>query len=93
MEHIIKIEERYLQRIRDKLKTCELRYNDRDYQVGDTIKFMTLISDEDYHYHEDVYEITHVLNISSVINCNSDKWDEEKLNKWVVLSIKEKKTN
>lgn len=37
MEHKLKIKPDYLRNIKDKKKTCEIRLNDRDYQVGDTV--------------------------------------------------------
>lgn len=38
MHHELKIQDYYLQNIIDGKKTFEIRYNDRDYQVGDTVK-------------------------------------------------------
>jgi hypothetical protein len=37
--HELKIEKNYLQNILDGKKYAEVRYNDRDYQVGDTLEF------------------------------------------------------
>ena len=42
MHHELKIKDCYYQAIMEKRKTCELRYNDRDYQTGDTISFIVL---------------------------------------------------
>lgn len=52
MIHYIKIKQCYLYHILEGAKTFEVRKNDRDYQVGDTIQFMPL-EDENY----DVYKI------------------------------------
>ncbi len=52
MEHGIKIKQCHLIHIVEERKTFEVRLNDRDYQVGDTIHFLPL-TDEDY----DVYKI------------------------------------
>lgn len=74
-EHKLKIKKVYLDRIISGEKTCEIRFNDRDYQKGETIQFMvkhdgvTAIRDftycrkEDrmYRLHPQRYEITHVL--------------------------------
>jgi ASC-1-like (ASCH) protein len=35
MKHIVKIKQEYLDNIRAGKKKCEIRFNDRDYQVGD----------------------------------------------------------
>ena len=51
MRHELKIQQNYLIRILGNDKTFEIRKNDRDYQVNDTIKFMPLESDN-----YDVYE-------------------------------------
>lgn len=50
--HILKIENEYLKAIKDGLKTFELRKNDRDYQVGDLIKFSK---------DKDIYKVTYIL--------------------------------
>ncbi len=51
MQHNLKIKQCYLMHILDGTKTFEVRENDRDFQVGDTINFLPII-DDDY----DVYE-------------------------------------
>lgn len=48
MRHEIKIKQCYLMHILDGTKTFEVRKNDRDYQVGDVIRFMP-IEDENYN--------------------------------------------
>ena len=47
MKHTIKIEQHYLIHIVEGRKTFEVRKNDRDYQVGDTIYFMPIESDSE----------------------------------------------
>lgn len=43
-------------------KTAEIRFNDRDFQKGDTIQFQVIIPDENRTWcPADVFEITHVL--------------------------------
>ena len=38
--HDLKIEERYLEEVIAGRKTFEIRFNDRDYQVGDTVSLI-----------------------------------------------------
>jgi len=45
MRHDLKIEQRYLINVLQGKKTFEIRFNDRDFQVGDKIKFFPLESD------------------------------------------------
>jgi hypothetical protein len=47
MIHELKINQCYLIHICEKRKSFEIRKNDRDFQVGDTIKFLPL-EDENY---------------------------------------------
>lgn len=47
MKHEIKIKQCYLIHILEGRKNFEVRRNDRDYQVGDIIKFLPL-KDDDY---------------------------------------------
>jgi len=52
MLHHLKIKQCYLGHILEGKKTFDVRKNDRDFQVGDTIRFLPL-EDENY----DVYKI------------------------------------
>lgn len=45
--HELKIQHKYLEDIRQGKKTFELRKNDRDYQVGDLIKFIDIDKPEE----------------------------------------------
>ena len=56
MEHKLKIDEKYWRRIDLKVKTFELRKNDRDYQVGDTIQFMIKHPRENVMHDKEYYE-------------------------------------
>ena len=51
MEHQLKIKQCFLCHILEGKKTFEVRKNDRDYQVGDTIRFLPL-EDENYNAYE-----------------------------------------
>ena len=51
MKHQLKIKQCFLMRVLDGSKTFEIRKNDRDFQVGDTIKFLPLECE-----HNNVYE-------------------------------------
>ena len=64
MQHHLKIKQAYLYHILEGRKTFEVRKNDRDFQVGDIITFLPLISD-DYNVYEYVdvvpkYEIIYI---------------------------------
>lgn len=59
MEHTLKIEQNYLKNLLSGVKKAEVRYNDRDYQVGDTLKFW--ISDFEINKSKWVkFKITHI---------------------------------
>ena len=82
MHHELKIKDYYYQAIIEKSKNCELRYNDRDYQTGDTISFKIVYSSHTEWVYPDDYdtgkfEITHVLHYPDGLK----DW-------WVVLSLK-----
>lgn len=47
--HLLKIEKVYLDNLLSGKKKSEIRYNDRDYQVGDILRFIT-----------DEFVITHI---------------------------------
>ena len=51
MIHQLKIRQCYLCHILEGKKTFEVRKNDRDYQVGDTIRFLPL-EDENYNAYD-----------------------------------------
>ena len=59
MNHTLKIESSSFNHIQEGKKTFEVRYNDRDYQVGDTISFEILedevIPSEGYQKYHIVY--------------------------------------
>lgn len=46
MQHILKIQPEYFQAVLDRKKTFEIRLNDRDYKVGDSI----ILKEFDYNY-------------------------------------------
>lgn len=66
--HELKIDKEYLDDIKLGLKTFELRKNDRDYQVGDLIKFIDIKQRDSnkgdcdiYIDKDELYKITYVL--------------------------------
>ncbi len=84
--HQLKIEETYFNRLIDGTKTCELRFNDRDYQAGDEVQFKIPIepiagtlqnSVQNYRCTSDRFKITHVLTYPKGLRDG-----------WVILSIK-----
>lgn len=68
MHHQLKIVERYFYALLRGEKTAEIRYNDRDYQKGDTISFSDLIPDSgdilvcESWYDKYKWKITHILH-------------------------------
>jgi ParB family chromosome partitioning protein len=56
MKHRIKIGQEFLTHILEGKKTFEVRKNDRDYQVGDTIYFMPLENDRKVDVYADGYK-------------------------------------
>lgn len=65
MRHILKIDEKWVERICSGQKTSEVRFNDRDYQTGDIICFRVIDSGGNEIIKPGslpVYEITHVLD-------------------------------
>lgn len=53
-DHSVNIDEHWWSVLRRQIKTCEVRFDDRDYQTGDRIRFYSV-------YWSDWFEITHVL--------------------------------
>lgn len=45
MNHVLKIKEVYYNHILSGEKTWELRYNDRDFKIGDTLEFVIVEND------------------------------------------------
>lgn len=78
MLHKLKIEENYLKNLIDGRKKAEIRFNDRDYQIGDILQF---IDYSKFDHPESVFfEITHIHSglglqdryvVLSVKNCHS----------------------
>lgn len=67
MLHNLKIDEKWFEHIYSGQKTSELRFNDRDYQTGDTLCFRVIDSGGNEIIKPGslpTYEITHVLNAS-----------------------------
>jgi ASC-1-like (ASCH) protein len=61
MRHELKIHQKYLMRIVTGAKSFEVRENDRDYQVGDTIHFLPL--EDEYN---NVYDVRQPLPIYEI---------------------------
>lgn len=59
--HDVKIEPRWFERIRQNEKFAEVRYDDRDYQTGDKIRFKRNDCDGSLGWHFVERTITHVL--------------------------------
>jgi len=66
MQHDLKIKQCYLIHVLEGNKTFEVRKNDRDFQVGDTINFLPL-EDENYNAYDlarpiPKYRINYILS-------------------------------
>ncbi len=81
MIHDIKIKQCYLIHILEGRKTFEVRFNDRDYQVGDELHFLPLV-DENY----DVYKLKSPIPNFMVTYINHDYGMKDG---YVVLGIKQ----
>ena len=89
MHHELKIQRQYWNSLCRWDKKSEVRYNDRDYQKGDTISFLVQLSEWDscsvirladgirYQETSDKWKITHVLHFPEGLQDG-----------WVVLSLK-----
>jgi ASC-1-like (ASCH) protein len=55
MVHSLKIEDKYLERLVSGEKKAEIRYNDRDYQVGDILIFQGNEKFRITHIHSGLY--------------------------------------
>ena len=75
--HVLKIERNFFDAVMCERKKAELRKADRDYKVGDLIHF-TDINGNEYDNNFNLFIITHVLPVRSVIVEAED---------YVVLSI------
>lgn len=66
--HDVKIEPRWFERIRLNEKFAEVRYDDRDYQTGDQIRFQRSDCDGTRGWHFVQRTITHVLRSFEAID-------------------------
>lgn len=64
--HLLKIYPEYAKEVEKGLKTFEVRYNDRDYRVGDFIEFRVYSHEgnclDGYSINHKKYKITYILN-------------------------------
>jgi len=56
--HSLKIKEMWLDRLLDGSKKCEVRVNDRDYQIGDFLEFCDYRATPPQRH---LFQVTHVL--------------------------------
>ena len=56
--HLLKLADKYWKDVRCGLKTFEVRYNDRNFEVGDHVKFRRVNSEEEMGL---TFTITYVL--------------------------------
>ena len=62
MLHQLKIKQCYLYHILEGIKTFEIRKNDRDFQVGDTIRFLPIEEENKFVGSLKDYRINYVLS-------------------------------
>lgn len=67
MTHNLKIETPYFEAVVDNLKTFEIRYNDRNFQVGDFITLEEITEEREYTGR----------TVSGVITCMTDYQQQE----------------
>lgn len=60
MTHNLKINEEYFNAVENRAKNFEIRYNDRNFQVGDRILLQEITEDEDYTGREISGVITYI---------------------------------
>lgn len=80
--HVLKIAAGWYGRLRDGSKTCEVRRHDRDFQVGDAIRFRITDDEEDDLLASGVWVITHVQPLAHVPGFPGAA-------NWCVLSLRE----
>ena len=61
-EHTLKIKSEYFSAVINKTKTAEIRYNDRNYRVGDILVLNEIDSLGNFTGNKCVVIVTHVLN-------------------------------
>ena len=82
MKHKLKIEPNYFSNLITGRKLCEIRFNDRDYQVGDTLSFVHPVSGQQ---NQGVGSMEFVItHIHSGLGLKEG---------WVCLSVKEAEIN
>lgn len=77
--HELKIRPGYYIAVKHGIKTHEIRKNDRDYKVGDTIRF-AVIKKDGYFTAPEQYRITHILT--------AEEFPEGIKDGYAILSIK-----
>jgi hypothetical protein len=91
--HKLKVQQQYFEALFDGTKTCEVRYNDRDYQVGDLLVFAGSIRrNEEVLFGEVACEVTHILPLDEVPGLETvppNSFTYGHFGQWVVLSFGE----
>lgn len=62
MLHTLKIQSRYFKDVVSGLKTFEIRKNDRDYEVGDTLELEEIDSNFEYTGEDCYVEVTYITD-------------------------------
>lgn len=79
-QHYLKIRPEYHDAILNGIKTHEIRKNDRNFRVGDSIKFDVIKEGGKIHHAPERYTITHILT--------SEEFPDGIKEGYAILSIK-----
>jgi hypothetical protein len=88
--HTLKIRQKFLRELIEGTKTFEIRYNDRDYKVGDILRFCgDTRQDEEYDGFSQSFDfkVTYILSLEDVPNLGTCRHKSLCLKDWVVLSV------
>lgn len=77
-EHILKLNKRYYDAVANGIKTFEIRENDRDYKVGDTLALMKADDDGElltYFDHNLGMSLYHEIKVAVIYILTHDEFD------------------
>ncbi len=68
MEHELKTVSKLYRDVKARIKKFEVRINDRDFKVGDTLKLREINDNKEYTGDSIVVRVTYLLNINKFVN-------------------------
>ena len=86
MDHDVKCWPEYFEAVRDGRKPFDLRFNDRDYRVGDRLRLREWSPEGDYTGRELSESITYIL-VGPFFNPSHDKVSPGLTDGWVILGF------